>query len=144
MTPSLIRDPTPIACTETQTLFWDIVGGADKGTKNWVAVKELNLSYYIGETLLFTIYTHYGNFLSSLTATQKIVWLWEQDGAHRSSRVIGGLPTMCPSKWVLIMSSYAYMGGRLFMGSAIWVYFGPPGFSKDSGGRQRSCGCPLR
>ena len=27
----------------------------------WVAVKELQLSYYIGETLLFTIYTHYGN-----------------------------------------------------------------------------------
>ena len=29
----------------------------------WVAVKELNLSYYIGETLLSTIYiyTHYGN-----------------------------------------------------------------------------------
>ena len=27
----------------------------------WVAVKELNLSYYVGETLLFTIYTHYGN-----------------------------------------------------------------------------------
>ena len=27
----------------------------------WVAVKELNLSYYIGETLLFTIFTHYGN-----------------------------------------------------------------------------------
>ena len=27
----------------------------------WVAVKELKLSYYIGETLLFTIYTHYGN-----------------------------------------------------------------------------------
>ena len=24
-------------------------------------VKELKLSYYIGETLLFTIYTHYGN-----------------------------------------------------------------------------------
>ena len=23
----------------------------------WVAVKELKLSYYIGETLLFTIYT---------------------------------------------------------------------------------------
>ena len=31
----------------------------------WVAVKELKLSYYIGETLLFTIYTHYGNFLNS-------------------------------------------------------------------------------
>ena len=28
---------------------------------SWVAVKELNLSYYIEETLLFTIYTHYGN-----------------------------------------------------------------------------------
>ena len=28
---------------------------------NWVAVKELKLSYYIGEILLFTIYTHYGN-----------------------------------------------------------------------------------
>ena len=27
----------------------------------WVAVKGLNLSYYIGETLLFTIYSHYGN-----------------------------------------------------------------------------------
>ena len=30
---------------------------------NWVAVKELKLSYYIGETLLFTIYTHYGNLI---------------------------------------------------------------------------------
>ena len=31
----------------------------------WVAVKELKLSYYIGETLIFNIhiyiYTHYGN-----------------------------------------------------------------------------------
>ena len=27
------------------------------------AVKELKLSYYIGETLLFTIYTHYGNLI---------------------------------------------------------------------------------
>ena len=27
----------------------------------WVAVKELKLSYYIGETLLFTIDTRYGN-----------------------------------------------------------------------------------
>ena len=37
----------------------------------WVAVKERKLRYYIGETLLFTIYTHYGNFISSsLTATQ--------------------------------------------------------------------------
>ena len=30
---------------------------------NWVAVKELNLNYYIGETLLFTIYTNYGNLI---------------------------------------------------------------------------------
>ena len=29
----------------------------------WVAVKELNLSYYIGETLVFTIYTHSGNLI---------------------------------------------------------------------------------
>ena len=27
----------------------------------WVAVKEFKLSYYIGETLLFTMYLHYGN-----------------------------------------------------------------------------------
>ena len=26
----------------------------------WVAVNELKVSYYIGETLLCTIYTHYG------------------------------------------------------------------------------------
>ena len=30
---------------------------------NWVAVKELKLSYYVGETLLFTTYTHYGNLI---------------------------------------------------------------------------------
>ena len=29
----------------------------------WVAVKELKSSYYIGETLLFTIYTNYGNLI---------------------------------------------------------------------------------
>ena len=29
-------------------------------TQNWVAVKEFNLRYYIGATLLFTRYTHYG------------------------------------------------------------------------------------
>ena len=29
----------------------------------WAAVKELKLSYYIGESLLFTIYTHYGNLI---------------------------------------------------------------------------------
>ena len=30
---------------------------------NWVAVKELKLSYYVGEILLLTIYTHYGNLI---------------------------------------------------------------------------------
>ena len=30
---------------------------------DWVAAKELKLSYYIGETLFFTIYTHYGNLI---------------------------------------------------------------------------------
>ena len=29
----------------------------------WVAVKELKLSYYIGETLLVTTYSHYGNLI---------------------------------------------------------------------------------
>ena len=33
------------------------------GMINWVAVKELNLGYYIGETILIPIYTHYGNNL---------------------------------------------------------------------------------
>ena len=32
----------------------------------WVAVKEFKLSYYIGETLLFTIYTHCGNLQPSI------------------------------------------------------------------------------
>ena len=36
----------------------------DRGNKkDWVAVKELKLSYCIGETLLFTIYTHYGDVI---------------------------------------------------------------------------------
>ena len=32
-------------------------------TLNWVAARELKLSYYIGETRLFTIYTHHGNLI---------------------------------------------------------------------------------
>ena len=31
----------------------------DAPQRNWAAVKELKLSYYIGETILFTCYTHY-------------------------------------------------------------------------------------
>ena len=33
------------------------------GQKNWVVVKKLTLSYCIGETLLFAIYTYYGNLI---------------------------------------------------------------------------------
>ena len=29
--------------------------------KGWIAVKSFNLSYYVGETILITIFTHYGN-----------------------------------------------------------------------------------
>ena len=39
---------------------------------HWVAVKELKLSYYIGETLLFTIYTHYGNWICKLKSLPQI------------------------------------------------------------------------
>ena len=41
------------------SMIWDFM--EHREGLSWVAVKELNLSYYIGETLLFTIYTHYGN-----------------------------------------------------------------------------------
>ena len=30
---------------------------------DWVAVKEFKVSYYIGETLSFIIYTHHGNLI---------------------------------------------------------------------------------
>ena len=31
---------------------------------DWIAVEELNLSYYIGKAILIsTIYTHYGNLV---------------------------------------------------------------------------------
>ena len=30
---------------------------------NKVAVKELSLSYYFGETILIIMYTHYGNLI---------------------------------------------------------------------------------
>ena len=36
-------------------------GVCDTTALYWVGVKELNLSYYIGGTILITIYTHYGN-----------------------------------------------------------------------------------
>ena len=30
---------------------------------NWIAVKEFNVSYYIGETILNSIHTHYGDVI---------------------------------------------------------------------------------
>ena len=30
---------------------------------DWAAAKELNLSNYFGETILITIYTHYGKLI---------------------------------------------------------------------------------
>ena len=39
-----------------------IVGNSDlTGATYWVAVKELKLSYCVGETILITMYTHYAN-----------------------------------------------------------------------------------
>ena len=32
-------------------------------TTSWVAVKELNVGYYFGETILITIDTNYGNLI---------------------------------------------------------------------------------
>ena len=48
----LLRSPEPTVRPQ---------GGAL--TMSWVAVKELKLSYYIGETLLFTKKTHYGSLI---------------------------------------------------------------------------------
>ena len=42
---------------------WPASGSLDLKKINWVAVKGLKLSYYIGETLLFTIYTHSDNLI---------------------------------------------------------------------------------
>ena len=43
--------------------YWEGEGPKLSLKLYWVAVKELKLSYYIGETLLFTIFTHYGNLI---------------------------------------------------------------------------------
>ena len=65
------RRSDPCACVRILLCF-DIASrrhatactaAATFSSPNWVAVKELNLKYYIGETLLFTIYTHYGNLI---------------------------------------------------------------------------------
>ena len=38
----------------------------------WVAVKEPDLSYYMGEAQVFTIYTHYGTLLQGLGFAQSL------------------------------------------------------------------------
>ena len=38
-----------------------MIGLDPKFSSFWVPVKKLKLGYCIGETLLFTTYTHYGN-----------------------------------------------------------------------------------
>ena len=57
-------------------LFQDVQVLAELPLKegNRLAFKELKLSYYNVETLLFTVYPHHINFLSSLTATQEKQW----------------------------------------------------------------------
>ena len=40
-----------------------LLGTSIPASISWVAVKELKLSYYIGEAPLFTIYTQYGNLI---------------------------------------------------------------------------------
>ena len=57
----------------------------------WVAVKELNLSYHIGKTPFFTLYTHYCYLLC--VPLQPPVWgLWGDTGIYR---VIGGWKVLC-------------------------------------------------
>ena len=48
---------------EPMLFFGAIVKGCQGFRVYWVAVKALKLSYYLGETLLFTIYTHDGNLI---------------------------------------------------------------------------------
>ena len=38
----------------------------DETIHDWAAVEELDLSLYIGETMLITIYTHYGDLIEVL------------------------------------------------------------------------------
>ena len=43
--------------------WWLTKKGHARTPKYWVAVKELNFSYYIGETITVTVYAHYGNLI---------------------------------------------------------------------------------
>ena len=43
-------------------MFWEYPG-VYRSPFSWVAVKELKLSYYTGETLLIAICTHYGSLI---------------------------------------------------------------------------------
>ena len=62
-----IDAPTDYGNYQTTTSYaarvFEIITPGPTPSVIWVAVKELNSSYYIRETLLFTIYTHYGNLI---------------------------------------------------------------------------------
>ena len=66
------RTGEPICILNTNMLPCIIIGTPKKDSKCWktltcgnfwVAVKELKLSYYVGETLLIPVYTQYGNLI---------------------------------------------------------------------------------
>ena len=57
---AVTRDGKPLGTLLARKLLLEHLGHA---LLYWVAVKKLKLSYCIGETLLFTIYTHYGNLI---------------------------------------------------------------------------------
>ena len=67
-------------CAATRENLWRPLKSS---LEYWVAVKEIDLNCYIGETLLFTLYisTQHGNLrLSSLTATQSTCDVVRADG----------------------------------------------------------------
>ena len=45
--------------------YWMKQNNGDPRLQNWVSVKELNFqaTIHLEETILFTIYTHYGNLV---------------------------------------------------------------------------------
>ena len=61
--PNLEQIPSTCISAPVQFQLAANISSRSQVLSSWVAVKELELSYYIGETLLFTIYTHYGNLI---------------------------------------------------------------------------------
>ena len=59
----IYRGPLFRETTKSRFRYRMMTGYPGEAPLNWVAVEELNSSYYIGGTLFFIIYTHYGNFI---------------------------------------------------------------------------------